>query len=142
MIFKLHSKFNIPANIHYCQCLTQLYNYNFIKQNLYKGHLHQTYFFAFWKMAKNKQSENPKLWVNVDMQNQQFFFILSNLPLLPSKIIIHSPWVNIKILEGFSHSTCQQDSSFKMYLGNVIFYSNFPDFVSKLDSLQLITTTL
>lgn len=90
----------------------------------------------------NKKTKNPKLWVNVDMQDQQFYSILSNLPLLQTNIIFHSPWVNIKILSGFSHSIFHQDSSFEIYLEDAIFYFNFPAFVSKLDFLQLITTIL
>lgn len=143
MTLKLHSKFNTPANIFYCQCLPQLYNYNCIKQNLHKGHLHQTYSLLLGRWQRiNKKSKNLRLWINVDMKDQQFYPTLSSLLPNMNNIMVRSPWLNIKILQGSLHSARQQDSSYEIGLQDVIFYSSFSAFVSKSDSLQLITTTL
>lgn len=60
-------------------------------------------------------------------------------PPITNNIMFPSLRLNIKILQGFSYSTCEQESSFETHLQDVIFYSSFSAFVSKSDSLQLIT---
>lgn len=76
------------------------------------------------------------------MKDQQFYPTLSSLLPNMNNIMVRSPWLNIKILQGSLHSARQQDSSYEIGLQDVIFYSSFSAFVSKSDFLQLITTTL